>query len=132
MILTTTKSKKSSLIFILVGISLVSCGLSFIVKPSKSGVKIKSPQSQSEARFSTQLLKSSSNENSNMATATEVDDKALDHLLEVAMDASKKAGEIIIGNAGGAEITEKKANSRDLLTMIDPLCEKVRFFSNDY
>ena len=40
------------------------------------------------------------------------------------MDASRKAGEIILGNAGGAEVTKCKANSRDLLTLIDPLCEK--------
>ena len=43
-----------------------------------------------------------------------------------AIAASKKAGDIIIGNAGGAAVTERKANSRDLLTLIDPLCEKVR------
>jgi myo-inositol-1(or 4)-monophosphatase len=47
-----------------------------------------------------------------------------DEVLEVAVDAAKKAGEIILGNAGGAEVTERKANSRDLLTLIDPLCEK--------
>mmetsp|Transcript_12928 Transcript_12928/g.19011 ORF Transcript_12928/g.19011 Transcript_12928/m.19011 type:complete len:313 (-) Transcript_12928:138-1076(-) len=52
------------------------------------------------------------------------DDKLLDQVLEVAIDASKKAGEIILGNAGGAEVTKCKANSRDLLTLIDPLCEK--------
>jgi hypothetical protein len=56
-----------------------------------------------------------------------LNDEMLDKVLEVAIDASKKAGEIIIGNAGGAEVTEKKANSRDLLTLIDPLCEKVSF-----
>ena len=55
-----------------------------------------------------------------------LNDEMLDRVLEVAIDASKKAGEIIIGNAGGAEVTERKANSRDLLTLIDPLCEKVR------
>ena len=50
----------------------------------------------------------------------------LDRVLQVAIEASKKAGDIIVGNAGGAEVTERKANSRDLLTLIDPLCEKVR------
>jgi hypothetical protein len=54
-----------------------------------------------------------------------VDDAMLDKILEVAIDASKKAGDIIIGNYGGAEITKTKANSRDLLTLIDPLCEMV-------
>ena len=48
----------------------------------------------------------------------------LEEVLRVAIDASKKAGEIILGNAGGAEVTQRKANSRDLLTLIDPLCEK--------
>jgi myo-inositol-1(or 4)-monophosphatase len=57
-------------------------------------------------------------------SATTLEDALLDQVLEVAIDASKKAGEIIIGNAGGAEVTERKANSRDLLTLIDPLCEK--------
>ena len=50
----------------------------------------------------------------------------LDQILDVAIAASKKAGAIILGNAGGSEVTECKANSRDLLTLIDPLCEKVR------
>lgn len=50
----------------------------------------------------------------------------IDQVLQVAIEASKKAGDIILGNAGGAEVTERKANSRDLLTLIDPMCEKVR------
>ena len=65
----------------------------------------------------------------NSLTATTETSAALLHqILQVAIDASKKAGEIILGNAGGAEVTERKANSRDLLTLIDPLCEKVGFF----
>ena len=52
----------------------------------------------------------------------------LDSLLSVAITASKQAGEIILGNAGGADVLKSKANSRDLLTLIDPLCEKVSFF----
>ena len=48
----------------------------------------------------------------------------LDELLAVAIDASKKAGNIIIGNNSGAEVTKTKANPKDLLTLIDPLCEK--------
>jgi myo-inositol-1(or 4)-monophosphatase len=48
----------------------------------------------------------------------------LNKILTVAVDASKKAGDIIVGNAGGARVTQSKANSRDLLTLIDPLCEK--------
>jgi hypothetical protein len=49
----------------------------------------------------------------------------LDQILAVAIDASKQAGAIILGNAGGADVTQRKANSRDLLTLIDPLCEQV-------
>ena len=52
-------------------------------------------------------------------------DETLTSLLDVAVRASKLAGEIILGNAGGADVLKSKANSRDLLTMIDPLCEKV-------
>lgn len=51
-------------------------------------------------------------------------DETLDSLLDVATRASKLAGEIILGNAGGADVLKSKANSRDLLTLIDPLCEK--------
>ena len=50
----------------------------------------------------------------------------LDAALKVAIEASKAAGDIIVGNAGGIEVEKTKANSRDLLTIIDPLCEKVR------
>jgi myo-inositol-1(or 4)-monophosphatase len=52
------------------------------------------------------------------------DQETLSKVLQVAVEASKKAGDIILGNAGGVEITNRKANSRDLLTLIDPLCEK--------
>ena len=58
-------------------------------------------------------------------SSTDIPPKAvLDAILEVAIDASKKAGEIIIGNSGPTEVTKTKANSKDLLTLIDPLCEK--------
>jgi myo-inositol-1(or 4)-monophosphatase len=58
------------------------------------------------------------------AETSAVDQEMLQNVLAVAIDASIKAGDIILGNSGGAEITKSKANSRDLLTMIDPLCEK--------
>lgn len=58
------------------------------------------------------------------STSSTLDEKTLQEVLSVAIHASKKAGDIILGNAGGAEVTNRKANSRDLLTMIDPLCEK--------
>jgi hypothetical protein len=50
--------------------------------------------------------------------------EVLKNVLCVAEEAAKKAGCIILGNAGGVEISDRKANSRDLLTLIDPLCEK--------
>jgi myo-inositol-1(or 4)-monophosphatase len=48
----------------------------------------------------------------------------LKSILSVATTAAKRAGEIIVSNAGGADVTKTKANPRDLLTLIDPLCEK--------
>jgi len=48
----------------------------------------------------------------------------LNEILTVGISASKKAGDIILGNASGAQVSERKANSRDLLTLIDPLCER--------
>ncbi len=53
-----------------------------------------------------------------------VDAELLTQVLDVATEAAKQAGDIILGNAGGVAVTERKANSRDLLTLIDPLCEK--------
>jgi hypothetical protein len=55
-----------------------------------------------------------------------LDKEQLDELMEVAVSASKKAGSIIKDHAYGAQVEKSKANSRDLLTLIDPLCEKVR------
>uniref|UniRef100_A0A7S3LDA3 Inositol-1-monophosphatase n=1 Tax=Amphora coffeiformis TaxID=265554 RepID=A0A7S3LDA3_9STRA len=40
------------------------------------------------------------------------------------MEAGRKAGTIILQHAQGADVTKNKANARDLLTEIDPLCEK--------
>jgi len=56
----------------------------------------------------------------------------LDEVLKVAVAASKRAGKIILENHGdgdgdsmqqGVDVSERKANSRDLLTLIDPMCE---------
>jgi len=78
----------------------------------------------------TSYPKSPATSNKRASTTTAINmalnDEMLDKVLEVAIDASKQAGEIIIGNKGGAAVSERKANSRDLLTLIDPLCEKVR------
>jgi len=49
----------------------------------------------------------------------------LDRLLEVAVVASKSAGKLITEFSQGAAVTKLKANPRDLLTEVDPLCEKI-------
>lgn len=50
-----------------------------------------------------------------------------DQVLDVAIRASKLAGEIIRAYSSGAEVKEQKSNSRDLLTKFDLMCEKVSF-----
>lgn len=65
-------------------------------------------------------MSSASDNNTNGGLSLE----ELERLLQVAVEASKKAGDIIVGNAGGVKVEKTKANSRDLLTLIDPLCEK--------
>ena len=50
----------------------------------------------------------------------------LERILQVAIQASKNAGKIIATNSDGADVIETKSTSRDLLTLVDPLCEKVR------
>ena len=52
-------------------------------------------------------------------------EEELNQFLETAITAAKKAGEIISSNMGGTEVSKLKANPRDLLTEIDPLCEQV-------
>ena len=47
----------------------------------------------------------------------------LNLLLDAAIKASKEAGKIIVSNLDSAEVSKLKANPRDLLTEIDPLCE---------
>lgn len=53
-----------------------------------------------------------------------VDDSLIDEILQVAIEASKAAGSIIKKNSDGSSVVEKKSTSRDLLTEIDPKCEK--------
>lgn len=53
-------------------------------------------------------------------------DTLLEECLSVAVDAAQRAGEIIRSYDQGAAVVNHKANSRDLLTVVDPLCEKVR------
>lgn len=52
-------------------------------------------------------------------------EEVLDVILSTAIDAARKAGSIILENSKGAEVTNTKANSKDLLTLIDPMCEGV-------
>jgi myo-inositol-1(or 4)-monophosphatase len=53
------------------------------------------------------------------------EEEELDKFLSVAIDASKKAGNIILDYKNGVEVSDIKANNRDLLTLVDPLCESV-------
>lgn len=93
------------------------------------------PSSQASAGLNRQLLSRGSNRNLNqmsdprkVSVPTDEDngdhELLLERVLQVAVKASKRAGDIILGNAGGSEVTDRKANSRDLLTLIDPLCEQ--------
>jgi len=68
----------------------------------------------------------STSSTTNRARASDIDltETELKSILSVAASAAKKAGEIIVSNSGGADITKTKANPRDLLTLIDPLCEE--------
>jgi len=51
--------------------------------------------------------------------------EVLEELLSVAVASGKAAGDLIVSYGGGAEVTKVKANARDLLTEVDPLCEKI-------
>jgi myo-inositol-1(or 4)-monophosphatase len=75
--------------------------------------------------FLPKIMSSSSSNAAATILDAEIDQKLLEDVLEVAVEASKKAGDIILGNSRGAEVTNRKANSRDLLTLVDPMCEKV-------
>jgi L-lysine 2,3-aminomutase len=90
---------------------LVHTGLSFVVVTKETAWQV--PRSSLR-------LKQDPNPNN------EVDDQILDEILQVAIVASKNAGDIIQKNSGGADVVEKKSTSRDLLTLVDPQCEKVR------
>lgn len=52
------------------------------------------------------------------------EDAMLDAVLDVAILASRRAAEIIAENSQGADVLETKSTSRDLLTRVDPMCEK--------
>jgi hypothetical protein len=67
----------------------------------------------------------SSKEGGDSPSSLSSNEDELDNILQVAIVASRKAGDIILQNANGADVVEKKSTSRDLLTLIDPICEKV-------
>eukprot|EP00978_Attheya_sp_CCMP212_P009579 scaffold22728_cov55-Attheya_sp.AAC.1 len=93
-------------------VSLVSSTASFALFPSRilhQSKIVPSRRATSDLAMSDRDLPSS---------------EELDAALKVAIEASKAAGDIIVGNAEGVEVEKTKANSRDLLTIIDPLCEK--------
>jgi len=116
-------------LFMLCSFLLVDSASSFSVHPSWSSKSYLKRQQHIRTRISmstTTAAPTTGHKNETIARSESFSDEVLDRVLEVAIDASKKAGEIILGNAGGAEVTERKSNSRDLLTLIDPLCEKVR------
>jgi len=71
-----------------------------------------------------QIMPSSTALNSQSSLPT---DETLSSLQQIAIKASKLAGEIILGNADGADVLKTKDSKRDLLTLIDPLCEKVSY-----
>lgn len=52
-------------------------------------------------------------------------EEILDLILSTAINAARKAGIIILENSKGAEVKKTKANSKDLLTLIDPMCEGI-------
>jgi hypothetical protein len=101
-------------------LSVLSSGSAFVLKPSRDSYH------NSFASFDRQRISTRMAAQPTASKGTSVEQETLKQVLAVAIEASKKAGDIILGNAGGAEVTKSKANSRDLLTLIDPLCEKVR------
>ena len=59
------------------------------------------------------------------ASNIDLTEPELKSILSAAVSAAKKAGDIIVSHSGGADVTKTKANPRDLLTLIDPLCEEI-------
>lgn len=58
------------------------------------------------------------------ANNNECNESTLSLALDVAVKAAKRAGDIIVENCQGSHQVDTKSTSRDLLTLIDPLCEK--------
>ena len=49
----------------------------------------------------------------------------MQEILQVAVDASKKAGDIILKHVNGAEVVEYKSTGQNLLTLVDSMCKTV-------
>ena len=102
---------------------------SFNYCASSSVVKSRLPIQQQSTSF--HIKTKSSTARQSMSSSTELNsqslptDETLSSLQQIAIKASKLAGEIILGNADGADVLKTKDSTRDLLTLIDPLCEKV-------
>lgn len=100
----------------------------------------------SSSSLTTTAMTAKNNDEDDNSTATVVEQKkqqrqqerssslsmaaSRDEILRIAIKAAKKAGNIITlegGGEGGAgvEVARLKANDRDLLTLVDPLCEKI-------
>lgn len=70
----------------------------------------------------TKLSASPSSTTSSSSSSDE--ETTLKEILQVAMKASAKAAAIIAENSSGSAVVELKSTNRDLLTLIDPLCEQ--------
>jgi len=101
-------------------IFLVVLSLILLVRPSESFI-LGTPKHK---HWLQRASKNEQNSRSGLSANGEpYDDVMLDKLLEVALAASRKAVAIIAKNAQGAKVQETKSTSRDLLTLIDPMCE---------
>ena len=90
-----------------------------IRRPSNVGVVSRRSDRNAGVRF----LSSSSTTPASPPPGDVPDGADLTALLAVAERAARQAGQLIRDHAGGAAISDTKANSKDLLTRIDSLCE---------
>ena len=56
---------------------------------------------------------------------TSRDSTKYEELVRIGTIAAKAAGDIILNYKGGADVTKVKFNNKDLLTEVDPMCEKI-------
>jgi hypothetical protein len=104
---------------------LSACCASLSVSAAFCGIQ-KTEVRQKSTYYTSQHGGSSRIQQQRLASSLPDDnDQTLQEVLQVAVEASKKAGEIILKHADGADVVETKATRRDLLTLVDPMCEKV-------